>query len=139
MKQLWLVVALVAVVAGCNTEKTGTPTTSVAATAATAQTSAPEWVVVKHTLTTNSYCFTPDKARVRESNSQLSLVETTYRPKVYWTVPKAADGSVKNAEVVEDRVTTFKNRWRVNVPAGSGPRVISLVSLSFACRAEYRP
>jgi hypothetical protein len=107
--------------------------------AAMAQTSVPEWVVYKHTITTNSYCFTPDKARVRETNAQFSLVETTRRPKVYWTVPKVADGSVTNAEVLEDRVTTYKNRWRVNVPAGSGPRVISLVSLNFACRVEYRP
>jgi hypothetical protein len=66
---------------------------------ATAQTSKPEWTAILYTLTTNSYCFTPDKARVRETTSQFSLVESG-GPWIYWTVPKAADGSVKDAEVV---------------------------------------
>jgi hypothetical protein len=43
---------------------------------ATAQTSKPEWAATLYTLTTNSYCFPPQKARIRETTSQFSLVES---------------------------------------------------------------
>jgi hypothetical protein len=112
---------------------------SLQAGVARAETSVPEWEVTQHTFTTNSYCLVAQRAQVRETGSKLSLKRLGKDPWIFWTVPKAADGSVKGAEVLENTVGSLKNRWRIDVPAGSGPRVISMVSLSWSCRVEMRP
>lgn len=75
MKKFWLAVAVLAVVAGCNSEQKGKPTMSAAGTSGIPAPT-PEWVVRKIDMTTNSYCAVVQTARVRESDSKFSLAES---------------------------------------------------------------
>lgn len=91
-----------------------------------------------HAITTNNYCPNPRLTRLRDDGKTLSWMARK-GSWVFWAVPLAADGSVTNAERIDNDGSAIKQNWQINVPPGKGPRVVTMVSRTWACRFELRP
>lgn len=80
-------------------------------------------------------CGSGRVVNVVEGNGKIMMKERLR----YWTLPQNPDGSAAG-EVEENSVLTGGKRfYRINVPPGSGPRVISMLLVRFACVYELVP